>query len=162
MAVAFAQEGMNVVIGEIDMDAAAEAVAAVEAHGVRAIAVENDVSSRASMQALADATYDAFGGCHVLCNNAGVVTFKLAQDMTEDDWDWVLGVDLYGVIYGIQAFLPGMVAAGEGGHIVNTASHRRTRTRGHTGDLLLHDRQVRSRRYLRGARPSTSPSTTSA
>lgn len=122
MAVAFAREGMNVVIGEIDMDAAAAAVAAVEEHGVRAIAVENDVSSRASMQALADATRDAFGGCHVLCNNAGVVTFKLAQDMTEADWDWVLGVDLYGVIYGIQAFLPGMVAAGEGGHIVNTAS----------------------------------------
>lgn len=122
MAVAFAEQGMNVVIGEIDMDAAAEAVAAVEAHGVRAIAVENDVSSRASMQALADATNEAFGGCHVLCNNAGVVTFKLAQDMTEDDWDWVLGVDLYGVIYGIQAFLPAMVAAGEGGHIVNTAS----------------------------------------
>ena len=122
MAVAFAREGMNVVIGEIDMDAAAEAVAAVEAHGVKALAVENDVSSRASMQTLADATNDAFGGCHVLCNNAGVVTFKLAQDMSEDDWDWVLGVDLYGVIYGIQAFLPGMVAAGEGGHIVNTAS----------------------------------------
>ncbi|MXX19858.1 MAG: SDR family NAD(P)-dependent oxidoreductase [Dehalococcoidia bacterium] len=122
LAVAFAREGMNVVIGEIDMDAAAGTVAAVEEHGVRAIAVQNDVSDRASMQALADATNDAFGGCHILCNNAGVVTFKLAQDMTEDDWDWVLGVDLYGVIYGIQAFLPGMVAAGEGGHIVNTAS----------------------------------------
>ena len=122
LAVAFAREGMNVVIGEVDMDAAAGTVAAVEEHGVRAIAVQNDVSDRASMQALADATNDAFGGCHILCNNAGVVTFKLAQDMTEDDWDWVLGVDLYGVIYGIQAFLPGMVAAGEGGHIVNTAS----------------------------------------
>lgn len=122
MAVAFAREGMNVVIGEIDMDAAAQAVAEVESHGVRAIAVQNDVTDRASMQALADATNEAFGGCHVLCNNAGVVTFKLAQDMTEDDWDWVVGVDLYGVIYGIQAFLPGMVAAGEGGHIVNTAS----------------------------------------
>ena len=125
LAVAFAREGMNVVIGEVDMDAAAgtvAAVAAVEEHGVRAIAVQNDVSDRASMQALADATHDAFGGCHVLCNNAGVVTFKLAQDMTEDDWDWVVGVDLYGVIYGIQAFLPGMVAAGEGGHIVNTSS----------------------------------------
>jgi len=122
LAVAFAREGMNVVIGEVDMDAAAGTVAAVEEHGVRAIAVQNDVSDRASMQALADATHDAFGGCHVLCNNAGVVTFKLAQDMTEDDWDWVVGVDLYGVIYGIQAFLPGMVAAGEGGHIVNTAS----------------------------------------
>jgi NAD(P)-dependent dehydrogenase (short-subunit alcohol dehydrogenase family) len=122
MAVAFAQEGMNVVIGEIDMDAAAEAVAEVESHGVRAIAVQNDVTDRASMQALSDATNEAFGGCHILCNNAGVVTFKLAQDMTEADWDWVIGVDLYGVIYGLQAFLPGMVAAGEGGHIVNTAS----------------------------------------
>ncbi len=122
MAVAFAQEGMNVVIGEIDMDAAAGTVAAVEEHGVRAIAVKNDVTSRASMEELADAAYNTFGGCHVLCNNAGVVTFKLAQDMTEADWDWVVGVDLYGVIYGIQAFLPRMVAAGEGGHIVNTAS----------------------------------------
>ncbi len=122
MALAFAREGMNVVVGEVDMDAAAKAVASVEAHGVRALAVENDVSDRDSVQALADAAWREFGGVHVLCNNAGVVTFKFAQDMTEDDWDWVLGVDLYGVINGIQAFLPRMVAAGEGGHIVNTAS----------------------------------------
>ena len=122
MALAFAAEGMNVVISDVDMEAAAAAVAEVEAKGVRAIAVKTDVSDRASVQELADATQREFGATHVLCNNAGVVTFKFAQDMTEADWDWVLGVDLYGVIYGIQAFLPGMVAAGEGGHIVNTAS----------------------------------------
>lgn len=122
LAAAFATEGMNVVIGEIEMDMAAEAVAAVEAAGMRAIAVENDVTERASLEALAEAAWAEFGGAHVLCNNAGVVTFRLAQDMTEADWDWVLGVDLYGVIHGVQAFLPRMVAQGEGGHIVNTAS----------------------------------------
>ena len=92
------------------------------------------------MQTLADATYDAFGGCHVLCNNAGVVTFKLAQDMTEDDWDWVLGVDLYGVIYGIQAFPAGHGRGGRGRPYRQHRFHRRTRARGHAGDLLLHDR----------------------
>ncbi len=122
MALAFADEEMNIVIADVDMDAAGTAVAEVEAKGVRAIAVKTDVSDRASVQELADTTKREFGGTHVLCNNAGVVTFKFAQDMTEQDWDWILGVDLYGVIHGIEAFLPGMVAAGEGGHIVNTAS----------------------------------------
>ncbi len=122
MALAFAEHGMNVVIADVDMDAAVTVVAQVEAKGVRAITVKTDVSDRASVQELADTTKREFGGTHVLCNNAGVVTFKFAQDMTEQDWDWVLGVNLYGVIHGIEAFLPGMVTAGEGGHIVNTAS----------------------------------------
>jgi len=58
----------------------------------------------------------------VLCNNAGVVAFRRAQEMSDSDWDWVVGVDLMGVIYGVQAFLPTIVAQGEGGHVVNTSS----------------------------------------
>ena len=122
MAVAFANEGMDVVIGEIEMDMAAEAVAAVEAAGTRAIAVRNDVTDRASMGALAEAARDAFGGAHVLCNNAGVVTFTPIHELDEADWDWVIGVNLLGALYGVQAFLGRMVAQGEPGHIVNTAS----------------------------------------
>jgi NAD(P)-dependent dehydrogenase (short-subunit alcohol dehydrogenase family) len=122
MALAFAREGMNVVISDINLDAATTVTAEVEALGVKGLAVQTDVADPDSVAQLASAVADAFGNAHIVCNNAGVVTFKLAQDMTDIDWDWVLDVDLYGVIYGVMAFLPGMLASGEPGHFVNTAS----------------------------------------
>jgi NAD(P)-dependent dehydrogenase (short-subunit alcohol dehydrogenase family) len=122
LAFAFAGEGMHVVVADIE-EGLAEAVAReVRSKGVKALAVKTDVADRASVEALAQRTYAELGGAHVVCNNAGVVTFKLAQDMSEADWDWILGVDLYGVIHGIEAFLPRMLASGEAGHFVNTAS----------------------------------------
>ena len=122
MALAFAAEGMNVVISDIDADAGATVAAEVAALGVKSLLVQTDVADPESVSELANAAADAFGNVHLVCNNAGVVTFKLAQDMREIDWEWVLDVDLYGVIYGVMAFLPGMLASGEPGHFVNTAS----------------------------------------
>ena len=71
---------------------------------------------------LAGATIDAFGAVHVVCNNAGVATRGRTWALTLDDWQWVLGVDLWGVIHGVRAFVPRLLEQGQGGHIVNTAS----------------------------------------
>ena len=122
LALAFAGEGMNVVIADVEDAAAEDAARAVEGLGARAIAVRTDVSDRAAVNRLADRAFDEFGGVHVLCNNAGVVTFTPIHELDEADWDWVIGVNLLGALYGVQAFLGRMVAQGEPGHIVNTAS----------------------------------------
>ena len=122
LALAFADEGMHVAIADIDRDAAQAVAAEVESRGAKSLSIATDVADAGSVNDLADAVYAEFGNAHVICNNAGVVTFKLAQDMTDEDWDWVLDVDLYGVVYGVLAFLPRMLAAGEPGHFVNTAS----------------------------------------
>lgn len=122
LALAFAREGMHVAISDID-HAAAQAVASeVEDVGVKALAIQTDVADPGSVADLVSAVYDEFSNAHIVCNNAGVVTFKLAQDMTAVDWDWVLDVDLYGVVHGVLEFLPRMLASGEPGHFVNTAS----------------------------------------
>lgn len=122
LALTFAGEGMNVVVADVERETAAGTVGEAEALGVRAIAVETDVADRASVARLADRAFDEFGGVHVLCNNAGVVTFSPIHELDEADWDWVIGVNLLGALYGVQAFLKRMVAQGEPGHIVNTAS----------------------------------------
>ncbi len=122
MALTFAGEGMNIVLADVEMETAASTAAEIEARGVRCLVVETDVSSRAAVQHLADRAFDEFGGVHILCNNAGVVAFGPIQDSTEADWDWVIGVDLLGALYGVQAFLKRMVDQDEPGHIVSTAS----------------------------------------
>ena len=122
MALAFAGEGMNVAIADVELGPAEAVAAEVRARGVKALAANVDVTDRAAMGALADRVYADLGSCDVLCNNAGVVTFKPVQQMADSDWDWVVGVDLLGVINGCKAFLGRMAAAGNGGHIVNTAS----------------------------------------
>ena len=122
MALAFATEGMHVAIGDVELAAAKKVADEVQAKGVHASAAKVDVTDRAAMGKWADAVAAELGGVHVLCNNAGVVAFRRVQEMSDSDWDWVVGVDLLGVIYGVQAFLPKMVAQGEGGHIVNTSS----------------------------------------
>jgi NAD(P)-dependent dehydrogenase (short-subunit alcohol dehydrogenase family) len=80
------------------------------------------VASWPDVEALAEATIEAYGGVHVVCNNAGVVKRARTWALTLDDWSWVLGVDLWGVIHGVKAFVPRMLEQGEGGHVVNTAS----------------------------------------
>ena len=114
--------GMNVVVADIEDDAARSVASEAEAAGGRAIAVHADVSDFASVQALADAAYAEFGAVHVLCNNAGVLIFGDMQDLKIEDWNWLLGVNVFGVLNGIYAFLPRMLESGESGHIVNTAS----------------------------------------
>ncbi len=120
-ATAFAREGMNVVLSDIERDPLAAAVEKLEADGHRVIGVPTDVSEWEQVEALANRTIDAFGAVHVLHNNAGVVVGGPIETLSLADWEWVLGVNLWSVIYGIKAFLPLIKQAGEG-HIVSTAS----------------------------------------
>jgi NAD(P)-dependent dehydrogenase (short-subunit alcohol dehydrogenase family) len=118
----FAREGMNVVVADIDEAAAAATAKVVRERGRQALAVRTDVSDLASVQALAERAWQAFGKAHLLCNNAGVALWGGLEQATHRDWQWVLGVNLWGVIHGLEAFLPRMIAQREGGHVVNTAS----------------------------------------
>jgi NAD(P)-dependent dehydrogenase (short-subunit alcohol dehydrogenase family) len=123
MADRFAAEGMRVVLADVEADALATAEKELAATGAEVLAVPTDVADRDAVLSLADAATDRFGTVHVLCNNAGVSGGGGALwETTDRDWDWVLGVNLMGVVHGIQAFVPAMVAHGEPGHIVNTSS----------------------------------------
>ena len=121
VATRFAAEGMQVVLADIEPDRLEEVVDEITATGARAIGVVTDVRHEEQIEALAAATVDAFGTVHVVHNNAGVVTSGPLEDLTTADWEWVLGVDLWSVIFGVKTFLPLIKQAGEG-HIVNTAS----------------------------------------
>ncbi len=121
MAQAFLRAGMRVILADVRADALEGALASLDVHG-RAHALALDVTDRHAMQAAAESAERQFGPIHVLCNNAGVGMIGAVKSMTYDDWDWCVGVNLGGVINGIQTFLPRMLAHGEGGHIVNTSS----------------------------------------
>jgi NAD(P)-dependent dehydrogenase (short-subunit alcohol dehydrogenase family) len=117
----FARSGLDVVLADVDEVALAAASETISAMGVEALAVPTDVSSEAAVQALAAAALERFGAVHVVCNNAGVATRADAWTGPLSSWEWVIGVNLWGVIHGVRAFLPILVGQGEG-HIVNTAS----------------------------------------
>lgn len=112
-----AAEGMRVVIADIERDALDKT-----AGEIGAIGVPVDVSDAGSVRALARATQELYGTVHVVCNNAGIGPMAAVRDLTMDDWHWMIGVNLYGVIHGVHAFLPILTANPDGGHIVNTAS----------------------------------------
>jgi NAD(P)-dependent dehydrogenase (short-subunit alcohol dehydrogenase family) len=112
-----AAAGMQVVIADIETDALQKSAAEIGAVGIR-----TDVSDYASVEALAHDVCRQFGTVHLVCNNAGIGPLGRIADLTIDDWRWMLGVNLWGVIHGINAFLPILRANAEGGHIVNTAS----------------------------------------
>ena len=118
---AFAGAGMKVMLADVEPPALDRAVTELERSGAEVRGVVCDVSDRAAVQRAASTAIDAFGKVHVVCNNAGVGAGGPMEQVDPADWNWVLGVNLMGVIYGIEAFLPGMKAQGEG-HIVNTAS----------------------------------------
>lgn len=118
----FAAQGMDVAVADIEEDAAEAVAAEVRRAGRRALAVRTDVADRASVGALAERVFAELGGAHVLCNNAGVVKFANAADLTDDDWTWVLSVNLDGVVNGVTQFLPRLLAQGGEAHIVNTSS----------------------------------------
>ena len=119
----FAREGMKIVLADIEAPALDQVVAAMKAGGADVIGVVCDVSNAKSVSALADSAYKTHGAVHLLCNNAGVSSQAAPSwNQTEADWRWVLGVNLGGVIHGIQAFVPRMIAQDSEGHIVNTAS----------------------------------------
>jgi NAD(P)-dependent dehydrogenase (short-subunit alcohol dehydrogenase family) len=118
-----AAEGMNVVLADIAEDDARAVAASIGAD--RSLAIRCDVSDEASVEALADAAYARFGAVDLLCNNAGIVPggrHRMVWEYSLADWQWSLGVNLYGVIHGIRAFVPRMIAAGRPAHIMNTAS----------------------------------------
>ena len=122
MARSFAAAGMKVVLADIEEDALEQARASFGPTNADVIAIRVDVMDREAMAAAADRAEAAFGKVHVLCNNAGVAVSGSIADMAYTDWDWVVGVNLDGVVNGVQTFLPRILAHGEGGHIVNTAS----------------------------------------
>jgi NAD(P)-dependent dehydrogenase (short-subunit alcohol dehydrogenase family) len=121
LASAFAAEGMKVVLGDIETPALDDAVAELVASGADAIGVRTDVSDDASVAALAAAAVDRFGAIHVACNNAGVGGGGLSWEAPLSMWEWVLGVNMWGVIHGIRAFVPILMQQDEA-HVVNTAS----------------------------------------
>jgi NAD(P)-dependent dehydrogenase (short-subunit alcohol dehydrogenase family) len=122
MAELFARERAKVVLADIDQHALAAVVQSIKGRGGEALAVPTDVTDLTSVQALAETAFKTFGRVHVLCNNAGVALWGGLEQATHRDWQWVLGVNLWGVIHGVEAFVPRMIASKEPGHIVNTAS----------------------------------------
>jgi NAD(P)-dependent dehydrogenase (short-subunit alcohol dehydrogenase family) len=121
LALAFAAEGMKVVIADRESDRATEVAAEVVAAGGTALAQSCDVADQSAVETMRDATLTAFGRVDILCNNAGVVQSGPLAEAPQEDWDWVFAVNVGGVVNGIRAFVPQMKAQG-GGHILNTAS----------------------------------------
>lgn len=122
LAVRLAGEGMRLVLADIDADGVRGVAAELTGTGADVRAVPTDVSSGEQVAALADEAFAAYGEVHLLCNNAGVVKSARTWALTVDDWQWVLGVDLWSVIHGVRAFVPRMLEQATAGHVVNTAS----------------------------------------
>jgi NAD(P)-dependent dehydrogenase (short-subunit alcohol dehydrogenase family) len=112
--------GMKLVLADIQPDALG-AIAA-ELQGADILALRTDVAQAADMEALAEAAFARFGNVHLLFNNAGVGAGGLVWENSLADWEWVMGVNVWSVIHGIRLFVPRMIASGEEGHVVNTAS----------------------------------------
>lgn len=122
MAKRFAAEQMKVVLADVEEPALEAAEKELGGLGAETLAVRTDVSQWPSVEALRDAAFDRFGTVHILCNNAGVGPGGVTWELPGEVWEWVLGVDLLGVINGIRAFVPRLVEQGEG-HVVNTSSY---------------------------------------
>jgi NAD(P)-dependent dehydrogenase (short-subunit alcohol dehydrogenase family) len=122
MAEAFGREGMSVMLADIEAGALEAAVTGLREKQVRAEGVICDVTSRDALRAAALETIAKFGKVHLVCNNAGVATGGPLGTVVAKDWDWVVDVNLLGVVYGTEVFTPLIESHGEGGHFVNTAS----------------------------------------
>lgn len=122
LAEVFAKEGAKIVLADIETEALKKAEGDLLASGAEVIGVQCDVSDHGSVAAAADRAIEAFGKVHVLCNNAGVAPAGAMDETTPEDWKWCLGVNLMGVVHGIQVLVPRIKEHGEGGHVVNTAS----------------------------------------
>src|SRR5262249_26220538 len=116
-----AAEGMRVVLADVERGAVESVAEELPRGGAEAEARTGDVRDPAALVGLADRTFERFGACHLLVNNAGVVVYRPAAQLELSDWRWVLSVNLEGVIHGLHAFLPRMRAQGGPAHIVNTA-----------------------------------------
>jgi NAD(P)-dependent dehydrogenase (short-subunit alcohol dehydrogenase family) len=119
---ALADAGAKVTVADVDLAAASAMAQRARSLGAEAMAVRTDVSSFEDVSRLAATVSDRWGEVGVLCNNAGVSLKRRGLHATHADWQWILGVDLWGVVHGMEAFLPAMVASGREGHVVNTSS----------------------------------------
>jgi NAD(P)-dependent dehydrogenase (short-subunit alcohol dehydrogenase family) len=117
-----AKEGMKVVLADVNQAKLAEAESELKAIGPAVLAVQTDVSKRSDVERLAKQTLDAFGQVHLLVNNAGVGAGGSPWEATWNDWEWVMGVNLWGVIHGVKVFTPLMLAQNTECHVVNTSS----------------------------------------
>jgi NAD(P)-dependent dehydrogenase (short-subunit alcohol dehydrogenase family) len=129
---AFAQEGMRVMLADLESDALAKAEAELTAEGHTVASLRTDVSKWEEVERLAAKTVERFGAVHIVHNNAGVMVAGPVHTHSIEDWEWVLGVDLWGVIFGVKAFMPLIEQAGEG-HIVNTSSSAGLHAQAQTG-----------------------------
>jgi NAD(P)-dependent dehydrogenase (short-subunit alcohol dehydrogenase family) len=120
-ALALAAEGARVVLADVDEKGMAETAAMLPA-GTESLAARCDVRAPGSLDELAAKTYERFGAAHLVFNNAGVAVCGPAWTATLEDWKWVLDINLMGVVHGIRSFVPRMIASGEPGHVINTAS----------------------------------------
>ena len=121
MALAFAAEGMDVALADVDLGNVSSVENEIRKNGVRSLAMRVDVARAIEVDAFAERTLKELGAVHVVCNNAGVSPLGALWENTVADWQWILGVNLWGVIHGVRAFTPRLIAQNEG-HIVNTAS----------------------------------------
>ncbi len=121
MATKLAEQGMKLVLADVEVPALEKAAAAFESDGTEVLAVPTDVSSEEAMDALAARTFERFGAVHVVCNNAGVGGGGTMWELTSKDWEWVMGPNLWGVIHGVRVFGKHLVEQDDG-HFVNTAS----------------------------------------
>src|SRR6266487_1234780 len=117
-----AQEGMKVVLADVEERALKQAEEELKASGADVLAVQTDVSKAADVETLAKQAFATYGGVHLLFNNAGVVAGTTLWESSMADWQWVLGVNLWGVIHGVHYCVPRMLEQETEGHIVNTAS----------------------------------------
>jgi NAD(P)-dependent dehydrogenase (short-subunit alcohol dehydrogenase family) len=122
MAKAFAEAGMNVMLADVEQGALDRALKDLSQYGNHVLGIACDVADPDQVERAAQATFSAFGKVHVLCNNAGVAAGGGIDQISVDNWRWVVDVNLMGVVYGVRSFLPHIRSHGEGGHIVNTAS----------------------------------------
>jgi len=119
----FAAEGMKVVVADVEQPALDNAVARLKSSGAEVLGVQTDVRKADQVESLAEQTVAHFGAIHVVCNNAGIMLTRGTNpwEIPVEDWEWTLGVNLWGIIHGVRSFVPRLIAQGEG-HVVNTAS----------------------------------------
>jgi NAD(P)-dependent dehydrogenase (short-subunit alcohol dehydrogenase family) len=122
LAEAFAARGAQIALADVDEAGMAARAKTLEARGADVLQVPTDVTRRASVDALADAVFARFGAAHLVCNNAGIALAGPLLQATPEDWRLTMEINFWGVVHGVDAFAPRLVAQGQGGHVLNTAS----------------------------------------
>lgn len=152
-----ARRGMDVVVADIDAEAAETVASGIERSGRRALATAVDVADPDEVDRLADEAYRAFASVHLVCNNAGVLLVRPFEETTLDDWHWLLSVNLFGVINGLRSFLPGLAAQGEPAHVMNTASMSALVTGGAPGNAAYAASKFAVAGLTEALRPEVAP-----